>query len=159
MERFVRLLALLGGLVLLCLLCLIVDSVFMRRVFNAPPLGVYDMAEVMLIPVVFFGLAYTGLTKGHIAVDLISVFAKRSVVRWSDTIIYFICTCLVGLLTWQIYKLFRHSIKIDEVTQMVEIPYYPFIFIMILGGVAFTLVLLMQTWRAYRGIEEPDYHE
>jgi Trk-type K+ transport system membrane component len=42
---------------------------------------------------------------------------------------------------------------------MVEIPYYPFIFIMILGGVAFTLVLLMQTWRAYRGIEEPDYHE
>ena len=89
MERFVRLLALIGGLVLLCLMCLIVYSVFMRRVFNAPPLGVYDMAEVMLIPVVFFGLAYTGLTKGHIAVDLISVFAKRSVVRWSDTIIYF----------------------------------------------------------------------
>ena len=158
-ERIVRMMALAGGLVLMGLMGLIVYSVLMRRLFNAPPLGVYDMAEVALIPVAFFAFAYTGVTRGHIAVDLISAIARREVVRWSDAIIYSICAVFVGVLTWQCVLLMLHAIEIDEVTQMIEIPYYPFIMIMVLGSAMFTVVLAMQAYRAMRNREEPDYSE
>ena len=152
LEKSVRLLALVGGFVLLGIMCLIVYSVFMRRVFNAPPLGVYDTAEVMLIPVVAFALAYTGLTKGHIAVDVISVLASPKFVSRNDTIILFTCACLMGLLTWECINLVFHSIAVNEVTQMVEIPYYPFVIMLALGAAMFTLVLFVQTWNSFREV-------
>ena len=158
-ERAVRFLALLGGIALMGLMCLIVYSVFMRRVFNAPPLGSYDIAEVTLIPIVFFSLAYTSLTKGHIAVDLISSLASPIVVRWSDTIIGFICAVSIGALTWESIRLTGYTAENAEVTQMIEIPYLPFVIIMVIGSAMFTIVLLMQTYRSFKGIEEPTNHE
>jgi TRAP-type C4-dicarboxylate transport system permease small subunit len=140
-------------------MCLIVYSVFMRRVFNAPPLGVYDAAEVMLIPIVGFSLAYTGLTKGHIFVDLLSTFAKPRTVLWSDSIVLLICGALVGLLTWQSVLLVIRAIELNEVTQMIEIPYFPFIATLALGSAIYAIVLFKQAWRAFRGIEEPPTHE
>jgi TRAP-type transport system small permease protein len=152
-------LALVSGVILMGLMCVIVYSVFMRRVFNAPPLGVYDTAEVMLLPVVAFSLAYTGLTKGHIAVDLISFFAKARTVQWSDAIVLFASAGLVTLLTWESVLLVLRAIELNEVTQMVEIPYYPFIFTLAAGSGIFAIVLFRQAWNAFRGIEEPDTHE
>ncbi len=140
-------------------MCLIVYSVFMRRVFNAPPLGVYDAAEVMLIPIVAFALAYTGLTKGHIFVDLLSAFAKPRTVLRSDAVILLICGALAGLLTWQCVLLVDRAVELNEVTQMIEIPYFPFIATLALGSAIYTIVLLKQAWRAFRGIEDPPAHE
>ncbi|MEK9643986.1 MAG: TRAP transporter small permease [Alphaproteobacteria bacterium] len=140
-------------------MCLIVYSVFMRRVFNAPPLGVYDAAEVMLIPIVGFSLAYTGLTKGHIFVDLLSTFAKPRIVQRSDAVILLICGALIALLTWQCVLLVVRAIDLNEVTQMIEIPYFPFLATLTLGSAIYAIVLLIQAWKAFRGIEDPPAHE
>ena len=42
---------------------------------------------------------------------------------------------------------------------MIEIPYLPFVVIMVIGSVMFTIVLLLQTYRSFKGIEEPNNHE
>ncbi len=136
------------------LMCLIVYSVFMRRVFNAPPLGVYDTAEVMLIPIVAFSLAYTGLTKGHIAVDLLSAICKPRTVQRSDAIILFVSAVLIVLLTWESALLVLRAIDVNEVTQMVEIPYYPFIVMLTIGSAIFAIVLFRQAWYAFLGKED-----
>ena len=159
LERIVKMLALIGGVTLMGLMCLIVYSVFMRRVFNAPPLGVYDTAEVMLLPIVAFSLAYTGLTKGHIAVDLISMMAKKSTIRWSDTIVLFVSAVIISLLTVECFSLVSHAIEVNEVTQMVEIPYYPFMFMLATGSGIFAIVLFRQAWHAFLGKEETTPHE
>ncbi len=143
----------------MALMCLIVYSVFMRRVFNAPPLGVYDAAEVMLIPIVGFALAYTGLTKGHIFVDLLSTFAKPRTIQRSDAVVLLICGALVGLLTWQGVLLVIRAVELNEVTQMIEIPYFPFIAALTLGTAIYTIVLVNQACKAFRGIEDPPAHE
>ena len=152
-------LALVSGVTLLALMCLIVYSVFMRRVFNAPPLGVYDTAEVMLIPVVAFSLAYTGLTKGHIFVDLLSSFAKPRTIQRSDAVVLLVCGLLVALLTWESVHLGIRAIEVNEVTQMIEIPYFPFIAALALGTALFAVVLFKQAWQALKGIESPPEHD
>jgi TRAP-type C4-dicarboxylate transport system permease small subunit len=138
------------------LMCLIVYSVFMRRVFNAPPLGVYDTAEVMLIPIVAFSLAYTGLTKGHIAVDLLSAICKPRTVQLSDMIILGASAILVVLLTWESALLFQRALDVNEVTQMVEIPYYPFLVMLTIGSAMFAIVLFRQAWQTFLGKEEEE---
>ncbi len=152
-------LALISGVTLLALMCLIVYSVFMRRVFNAPPLGVYDTAEVMLIPVVAFSLAYTGLTKGHIFVDLLSSFAKPRTIQRSDAVVLLVCGLLVALLTWESILLGIRAIEVNEVTQMIEIPYFPFIAALALGAAIFAVVLFKQAWQAFKGIESPPEYD
>ncbi len=159
LERIVKFLALVSGVTLLALMCLIVYSVFMRRVFNAPPLGVYDTAEVMLIPIVAFSLAYTGLTRGHIFVDLLSSFARPRTIQRSDAVVLLICGLLVGLLTWESILLGIRAVEVNEVTQMVEIPYVPFIAALALGAAVFTIVLFRQAWQAFRGTESRSEHE
>lgn len=152
-------LALISGVTLLALMCLIVYSVFMRRVFNAPPLGVYDTAEVMLIPVVAFSLAYTSLTKGHIFVDLLSSFAKPRTIQLSDAVVLLVCGLLVALLTWESILLGVRAIEVNEVTQMIEIPYFPFIAALALGAAIFAIVLFKQAWQAFKGIESPPEYD
>jgi TRAP-type C4-dicarboxylate transport system permease small subunit len=71
-ERFLRLLALLGGLILLILMAFTVADVFLRYVFNAPLKSVYEFTEFVMAAIVFLGIAYTGWVGGHIAVDMLS---------------------------------------------------------------------------------------
>ena len=56
LDRSVKALAILAGISLMWLMALVCYSVFMRRVFNAPPLGGGDLASVSLVPVVFWVL-------------------------------------------------------------------------------------------------------
>ncbi len=70
-DRSVRRLAFIGGLALLWLMGLTVVAVMMRYVFGAPILGAQDISEMSLVLVAFLGLAYSGWTGAHIAVDLI----------------------------------------------------------------------------------------
>ena len=154
LDRGVRILAVLGGLVLLWIMGLVVYSVSMRYFFNAPPLGVYDAAQVSLVPVVFFALAYTGWTGGHIAVDLIGALGKPQLTRVTDTFVRLVSAILLGVLTWRGVLNAEEAIEFEEVTNLVEIPHFPFICIMIFGSAVFTVVSLVQAYRCMRGLND-----
>lgn len=154
LDRSVKAMAILAGLSLMWLMCLVCYAVFMRRVMNAPPLGGTDLASVSLVPVVFLGFAYCGWTGGHIAVDLISSLKKPNVTRWTDVVVRLLSAGLLGILTWRSIILLADAIEIGEATELIEIPHAPFIGIMIVGTGVFTLTFLLMAWRAWRG--EPD---
>lgn len=154
LDRGVRVLALLGGMVLLWIMGLVVYSVCMRYFFNAPPLGVYDAAQVSLVPVVFFALAYTGWTGGHIAVDLIGSLGIPGLTRITDTFVRLVSTVLLGVLTWRAVINAGEALEFEEVTNLVEIPHFPFVCIMIFGAGVFTIVSLVQAYRCFRGLND-----
>mgnify|MGYP004008536819 FL=1 len=83
-ERIFRNFALLGGFGLLLLLALTVAAVVMRKVFGTPLLGVFDISQMTLIVIVFSGLAYCGITRGHVAVDLFSDFFPPTIQKVLD---------------------------------------------------------------------------
>lgn len=154
LDRSVKAMAILAGLSLMWLMCLVCYAVFMRRVMNDPPLGGTDLASVSLVPVVFLGLAYCGWTGGHIAVDLISGLKRPNLTRWIDVVVRLLSAGLLGILTWRCVILLEDAIEIGEATELIEIPHAPFIGIMIVGTGVFTLAFLMMAWRAWRG--QPD---
>lgn len=154
LDRSVRAMAIVAGLSLMWLMVLVCYAVFMRRVFNAPPLGGTDLASVSLVPVAFLGFAYCGWTGGHIAVDVISSLNRPNLTRWTDVIVRLLSAGLLGILTWRCIILLEDAMEIGEATELIEIPHSPFILIMIFGSAVFTLTFLVMAIRAWRG--QPD---
>ena len=70
-DRFLRVLALIGGGVLLVLMGYTVLDVVLRYVFNAPFSGSLELTEFAMSMIVFLGIAYCGWTGGHVAVDIL----------------------------------------------------------------------------------------
>ena len=154
LDRTVKVMAILAGISLMWLMVLVCYSVFMRQVFNAPPLGGGDLASVSLVPVVFLGFAYCGWTGGHIAVDIISSLNKPNVTRWTDVIVRLLSSVLLGILTWRCIVLYFDAAEAGEATELIEIPHSPFVAIMVIGSAVFTVSFLIMAIRAWRG--QPD---
>ena len=99
-ERIFRNFALLGGFGLLLLLALTVAAVVMRKVFGTPLLGVFDISQMTLIVIVFSGLAYCGITRGHVAVDLFSDFFPPTIQKVLNVVINMVTAALLSMMAW-----------------------------------------------------------
>jgi TRAP-type C4-dicarboxylate transport system permease small subunit len=63
-------------------------DVLLRYFFDKPIKGVYSITEVMLIMVVFLGLAYTQSEKGHVSIDVItSRLSSRTRLVWDNVLL------------------------------------------------------------------------
>ena len=158
-RKSVRHLAILAGVTLLFLMFLTVYAVIMRYVFNAPILWALDVARVGLVVLVFFGLAYCGLTGGHIAVDFLGIFAPPRIVQISDVVIRSICFVLIALMAWQAMQQGLDAVEMGEGTNELEIPLFPFFAVVAFGSVAYCIVLIIQVARAVRGDALDDHGE
>jgi len=144
MERSTRFLAYLGGAVLMGLMFLTVVAVVMRYVFNAPILGAQDVSELSLVVVVFLGLPYCGWTGGHVAVDLISSVVSEQRLRITDALTRFLGAILFVFLARQAMDQGFDAIDLGEASNLVEIPHYPFLFLVGFCSLLYGLVLLIQ---------------
>ncbi len=155
LEKLIRFFAQLCGVVLFALMLVTVYAVIMRYVFNAPPLFTLDVSRMMLIPIAMLGLAYCGWTGGHIAVDLIGALNRPNLVRWSDAFVRLLCAATIGLWTFRLADLALDSQEIGEATNMVQIPQYPFVWVMVVGAGLYAIVLIALSLRSVRGQEDP----
>ena len=73
--KFIRLLinslGSLSGIAIAVIMFLICAEVVFRYGFNNPILGTVEISEYMLVCIVFLGLGYTQLIKGHIRIELV----------------------------------------------------------------------------------------
>jgi TRAP-type transport system small permease protein len=155
LDRIVRFFALIAGGILVGLMLLTVYGVVMRYVFNAPPIFTLDVSRMMMIPVVALGLAWCGWTGGHIAVDLIGAIAPSGLARRVDVVVRLVCAGVIGLWAWKLVDLAVESQEIGNATNMVQIPHYPFVWMMVAGAALYAVVLIALTLRAFRGQEDP----
>ncbi len=139
-----RISAIIGMAILVLLMLFITADVVMRRFFNAPVAGSYEITQLSLGVIVFTTLAYCAVRGAHISVDvLVSRFPLR--MHPGTAIIIHLCTlAITGLISW---RLFQHALKVKnmgEVSAIWGISIYPFVF---LGGLCcamLTLVFLVQ---------------
>lgn len=142
-EKFFRYLAIVGGVGLLWLLAMTVAAVVMRKVFGAPLLGVFDMSQVTLIVVVFSGMAYCGITRGHVSVDLFNDMLPASAQKWLNVGINIVAAILLGIIAWNTALKAFEARELNEATMMIFIPHYPFVLFVALGFALYALACVM----------------
>jgi len=133
---------LLGALTMIGLMLLTVADVFLRKFFNAPILGSFEMTEFLLVALVFFAIPWAALKKANVKVDLIvGKLSQRAQAAFSSV------TCLLSLIVtaffgWYTIPQAIYILRLGSVSDMLEIPVYPFYFVVAFGFFLLTFVLL-----------------
>ena len=151
----VRVLAIAGGVILLALMTLTVVAVTLRKI-NYPIVGTQDLSEAGLTVVVFFAMAYSGWTGGHIAVDLISAVIKGRGLQILDVAIRFCCAVFFVIVAWQSVRQGLDALEFGDGFNLLNIPHYPFFFVVAFGSGLYALVLFVLALRSACGLSDPE---
>jgi tripartite ATP-independent transporter DctM subunit len=131
-----------GRIVLAAMVIMITADVILRYAFNRPIKGSFELIELMLVVITFMGLAYTQLKRGHVSVTLITEKLTSRTVAILESATYLLCLMITIFITWQ--SVIRAGIVKEEGTasDLLLIPIYPFVWVVVLGSAILCLVFL-----------------
>lgn len=124
--RFLGWLGVLSGLITFAIMWLIVANALMRKAFNAPIQGSFEITESSLVLLVFLSLAYTQYRRGHIRVILLT----RHLPMWFQHWLY-IFVLLVGFafFAWCAYAAWGYALRSYNLNEqewgLVRFPLWP----------------------------------
>ena len=128
---------------------LLVMGVFVdvfARWINRPIPGNIDTAELLLIPAVFFAMAYTHRLDGHIRVEILYTRLSIRVKGIMDSITLFIAIGVYGFIIWSMAnRVWRIITSPDPgpITIGLAIPIYPLLIVIVIGLILLCLELLV----------------
>jgi len=133
-----------GVLFLMAMMLLMVVDVFLRRVFQQPLTGSFEVVQFMQVTLVYLGVAYTTIKKAHISIDLITSRLSERTSALIESIMLFLGLGFFALITW------RNILRAEELwmekatSVLLEIPLFPFYYMLAFGCGVLCLVLLVQ---------------
>lgn len=142
MSRLSKYLSYIAGAVLVLMMLLTTADVAGRYLFNAPILGVFEVTEFMMVCLVFCSLAYTQSKKAHVAVDFLATLIPRKGQQVIDILNYLISLIILALITWKSVERGFEVMATKECSAILQIPVYPFMFLVALGSAALCIEYL-----------------
>lgn len=122
--------------------------VLMRYFVHRPIRGTYELIDVMLVIGVFFSIAHTQVIKGHVFISLIKYPPRALVVI--NTITTLLSLGIAFLMGWRAIVQAREYYRLGLVTTGLEIPFYPFLWVVGVGCFVLCLVLLVDLFHPRR---------
>lgn len=136
-----------GGCFLVAMILVTCGNIFFRIVW-LPVRGTFELMGFFGAIVASFALGYTQIERGHIAVDILITRFSRTTRRFLDFFNSLICMIFFALAAWQIAAWGNTIWKTGEVSETLQIPYYPFVFGAALGFGLLSFVLLTDVLRS-----------
>jgi TRAP-type C4-dicarboxylate transport system permease small subunit len=146
--KFLRLLAILGGWVVVALMAYTVLDVVMRYCFNNPFSSSLEVTEFAMSAIVFLGIAYCGWLGGHVAVDIFERPLDHPRLRFVPIVLTFVGALLFIAIAW--LTMDEAIATMHRVSNMLRWPHYPFQFVVAFGSAMYAIVLFVQCFRMIR---------
>ena len=103
------------------------------RLFWLPIRGTFELMGYFGAVVTAFALGYTQIKRGHIAVDILVLRFSESTQRILHAVNHLVCMAFFVMVTWQVFKYATTLWETGEVTETLQIVYYPFTYAVALG--------------------------
>ena len=126
---------------LLLAITLTVDVIF-RFAFNRPFKGVSEICALMMIIVVFLGVAYVQYTKSNISVALLYSRFPEKLQAVIDVFLYPMNLGIWSIIAWRAFVHWQYLVDVGQVTDVRLIPVAPFQMVLAIGCVMLSIVLL-----------------
>lgn len=143
-----KLLTLLGGIFLVGMIVLTCANILSRLIW-VPITGTFEMMGFFGAIVTAFALGYTQVKRGHIAVDVLvnrfSDKAKKVLAIINNTI----CCLFFLIAAWQILVKANSLMETGEVTETLQVIYYPFTYAVAFGCLVLSLTLVTEIIREF----------
>lgn len=124
-ERLARLLAVLGGLVLVAVTVLTVASItgraFTRQGLGPVP-GDFELVEALTAFAVFAFLPWCQLRRGHATVDVFTRLFPERANRLIDLVCEILMTAVVVLIAWRLWHGVADKLRYQETTFILQFP-------------------------------------
>ena len=152
-ERLGRLLGVISGWMVAVMMLLVGVEVFMRYVFNKPPLIADEFSAYLLVAISFFGISQASLAGSHVRITFLVDRIPTAMARWIRLATLILTETLVILMCIASYHYLSFSFMINERSpSWINFPLkYPQSTVLI-GFGAFALVVLGQIARI---LQEP----
>lgn len=134
-----------AGLCMVLIMVVVVSNILMRVIFNRPILGTVDYVVFLTVAVIALSLAHCALQKGHIAVSFVVDRLPLKIQAVVDLSMNAAAMFFWGLCAWQIFLYANKMAASGLVSATAQIPVYPFIYLVAIGLLALSLVLLVST--------------
>ncbi len=120
-------------------------NVVLRYAANLPIKGADEIIGLLLVCLTATGIGYCQLDKGHVRVSMLLDRLPARGQAIIDSLAYFIGLAGVAMIGWY---LFSRGLKYvfltrGNITEVLGVYYYPFIFILFLGFLLLALILLI----------------
>ena len=129
-----RWLALLGGWVLLAASVVTVADALLRKLFSRPIQGTFEATELLLAVIIFFAMPYTGLTDGHVVLDLGTSRLSRRAQHVIIGLNALFVAVFLAFVARQLGVLAAEYGRTGRTTITMRIPVYPVIAIVTVAG-------------------------
>ncbi|MEW6667178.1 MAG: TRAP transporter large permease subunit [Thermodesulfobacteriota bacterium] len=137
-----------GQGILALMVLLITADVVLRYAFNRPIKGSYEVVELMLVVIVYLGLAFVQIKKAHISVNMVTDKLSPRAVSILESATYLLCLGIFVLITWQC-AVKAEVLRSDGTTSdLLLIPNYPFMWVVVFGSALLGLVFLKDLLKA-----------
>lgn len=159
-EGFSGFLGILATLATIVMMITVTADVVYRATVSKSVPGLMELSETVLVAAVFLGMAYTGATNGHIAVDLLTERLPRKVSRWLISFGWILTSFIVG---WMLYATLLRAMQSTSAGEirmgLVNWPLWPARWIIVIGLAAMLIIALLNVVRTLGGKEVLGFKE
>ncbi len=128
---------------LAAMMLLVVMNVVLRAVFQ-PIMGAYEIVGFLGAMAISFGLPYTTVKKGHVAVELFVSFLPEKIRGVIQAFSAGLGASLFALLAWRSAEYGMELERIGSLSQTLKIPYYPLVYGLSVASGLTSLVIILE---------------
>ncbi|MFH1487800.1 MAG: TRAP transporter small permease [Pseudomonadota bacterium] len=151
-EKIVNLLARwlnwLGAAALIASMFVVCINVVGRGFFQRPLKGTVDIASLLGAFIIAGAVAYTQVLKGHIRIGLFVERLPSRLRYFVESLMSLISFALFAIISWQTILFANMTYEIGELSEVMKIPLTPVAWMVSVGCIAITLVLLFDLIKA-----------
>lgn len=116
-----------------------VANIIGRKGFQFPILGTVEMTRMLLVVVVFMGLAYSEDLGDHITIDLAYVRLGPRMKSVFDVFANLTTIAVLGLISWRLFDFALFTRRSGEDTGILEWPIWVFVLVAAIGSALYAL--------------------
>ena len=145
-QYFSRLICWISGCALVGMMLLTSGDV-VGRYIGYPIKGTYDVAGLLGALVVALPLGYTQMLKRHVAMEFMETHGSRLIRTVTSVIVSLLGIGVYALIAWRCFLLGSKFWAVGRVSDTIEIPIYPFVYVVAFGCALNCLVLLIDLYK------------
>jgi TRAP-type C4-dicarboxylate transport system permease small subunit len=117
--------------ILFSMMLLTFVDVVARYLFNFPLRGGFEVTELMLLVLIFAGLPLVSHADEHVTMDFIDRLLPAAALLLLKRAAHAFCAAVMFFLTWQMWIKAGRIMAAGDYTDVVKIPYGPFVYFMV----------------------------
>jgi TRAP-type C4-dicarboxylate transport system permease small subunit len=130
-ERpFDAVLGIASAAILMCMMLLTFVDVVARYLFNFPLRGGTEITELMLMVLIFAGVPLVSHADEHVTMDFIDRILSARAAQVVVRLVHAACAAVMFFVTWQMWLKAGTISRAGDFTDVVKIPYGPFVYFM-----------------------------